>query len=115
MTDETEAVEVAEEKPRRRRSRKVAPPEGMPDPSPLPEKFEDFEARHMAPQAAEKPKSDPNARPIGGMVEKTWAGRKMWQCPRCNATTFKEGDAKTHTCKRIMTPDDIPDEEPGKD
>lgn len=48
----------------------------------------------------------PDVRSIGGMVETAWAGRKMWRCPRCRATTFTEPDSRTHTCKEVRYADE---------
>lgn len=67
--------------------------------SSLPEKFETFE-QNMSAKEAE------NTKPVGGMVEVTWAGEKMWSCSRCNDTTFNEFQAKTHTCKTVRRADD---------
>lgn len=65
--------------------------------SSLPEKFETFE---------ENMKAKENTKAVGGMVEGEWSGQKMWSCPRCNATTFNEVQAKTHTCKSIRRADE---------
>jgi hypothetical protein len=40
------------------------------------------------------------------MIEKRWAGRPMWECPKCLATTFKEQDAKVHQCKQVKYADE---------
>lgn len=43
---------------------------------------------------------------VGGMVEKRWAGKPMWECPKCLATTFSPQEAKVHVCKRIKYADE---------
>lgn len=86
--------------------------------SSLPEKFEIFAERMggAEPKAtrrrstpAVKPEDMPSAKKkltaadvpgVGGMVEKTWAGVKMWECPRCLGTTFKEVESRIHQCKQ---------------
>lgn len=73
--------------------------------SSLPEKFETFEENMKAKEPAKE-----NTKPVGGMTEGEWSGQKMWSCPRCNATTFNEVQAKTHTCKTIR----LADEEDGE-
>lgn len=85
--------------------------------SPLPEKFEDFEAR----MKEEKPKrrSTPvkktvdmqapkkaGTKTIGGMEEKLWSGVPMWRCPRCHSTTFDAATARVHTCKEVRFADE---------
>lgn len=47
-----------------------------------------------------KPTAAPTqkARPMGGMEKKKWAGKDMWECPRCGVTTFDQSEANTHTC-----------------
>jgi hypothetical protein len=54
---------------------------------------------------------EPPARMMGGMIEKTWSGHPMWECPRCGGTTFESSEAKVHTCKEVRTVDDLPPEE----
>lgn len=55
---------------------------------------------------AEAPRKAPQPRTIGGMVETTWAGNKMWKCPKCNGTTFIEVHARVHECKESCFADD---------
>lgn len=91
--------------------------------SALPEKFEEFseQMETAAPKRrrstpAEKPKDMPapkKKRPtaedvagVGGMVEKRWSGIPMWQCKKCNGTTFNAGEAKAHVCKQVKYADE---------
>lgn len=69
----------------RRRSRPASKPEGIPDIKPQPRKRPSIE----------------DVKDIGGMVEKRWSGVPMWQCPKCNGTTFNEAQSRVHKCKRI--------------
>lgn len=86
---------------------------------PMPDSFEDFAKRHEPEATAEPdepmvaPKAEPKqtVKPMGGMVEKTWAGQPMWECPRCGATTFDAGVARVHTCKELRFAEDAPPEE----
>lgn len=70
-------------------------------------------AQKTAPKVkAEAPRSETKPRTIGGMVETTWAGQKMWKCPKCNGTTFIEAHARVHECKDSRFADDpLPDAE----
>lgn len=74
---------------RRRRSAPVRKPEGMPD--------SDLQVTDDKPK---RPSID-DVKDIGGMVEKRWSGLPMWQCPKCNGTTFDEAQSRVHQCKRI--------------
>lgn len=51
----------------------------------------------------------PNVRLMGGMVERRWSGKRMWECRKCGATTFNPSEARTHTCRgREARPADVP-------
>lgn len=93
--------------------------------SALPEKFEVFEENMLAAEKPKRRRSTPAAKPkdmpepekkkrltaadvpgVGGMVEKRWAGKPMWECPKCLGTTFSPQEAKVHVCKRIKYADE---------
>lgn len=93
--------------------------------SALPEKFEVFEQSMLADEKPKRRRSTPAAKPkdmpeaekkkrltaadvpgVGGMVEKRWAGKPMWECPKCLATTFNAGQAKVHVCKQVKYADE---------
>lgn len=78
------------------------------EPAALPEKFEDFEQAMTEPVKPFRRRHEPEdmpdpvvqvVKPMGGMVETTWSGLRMWTCPRCRGTTFSEDDSKVHVCK----------------
>lgn len=91
MTDPVipDTLEELEEKvaPKRRTYRRAAKPKDMPEPEEKPEEMK-----------AEPKTAQPRSI---GMVPGTWSGLPMWRCSRCHATTFKESDAKVHTCPQI--------------
>lgn len=91
--------------------------------SALPEKFEVFEQSMMEAEKPKRRRSTPAVKPkdmpeaekpakpkrptaadvkgVGGMIEKRWSGIPMWQCPRCNGTTFDEAESRVHKCKQV--------------
>lgn len=84
-----DTLEELEEKvvPKKRTYRRAPKPADMPEP-----------------EVKEEPKRRLTAADVpgvGGMVEKRWAGRRMWECPKCGATTFNEGESKVHKCKQV--------------
>lgn len=81
-----DAFEPAEEKPKRRRSTPAAKPKGMPE--------VEKKAKPKRPTAAD-------VKGVGGMIEKRWSGLPMWQCPKCNGTTFNESESRVHQCKQV--------------
>jgi hypothetical protein len=83
-----DAFAPAEERPKRRRSTPAVKPKDMPEPE-----------KKKRLTAADVPG-------VGGMIEKRWAGKPMWECPKCLATTFKEQDAKVHQCKQVKYADE---------
>lgn len=93
--------------------------------SALPEKFEVFEQSMMEAEKPKRRRSTPAVKPkdmpepekkkrltaadvpgVGGMVEKRWAGKPMWECPKCLATTFSPQEAKIHQCKQVKFADE---------
>lgn len=85
-----DAIKAANEatKPKRRRSTPAVKPKDMPEPE-----------KKKRLTAADVPG-------VGGMVEKRWAGKPMWECPKCLGTTFSPQEAKVHVCKRIKYADE---------
>ncbi len=60
----------------------------------------DSTIQETEPEAVEAPNAPKGT--VGGLVEGTWgkSRSKIWRCPRCPYTTFDEGKAKLHTCKK---------------
>lgn len=83
-----DAFAPAEERPKRRRSTPAVKPKNMPEPE-----------KKKRLTAADVPG-------VGGMIEKRWAGKPMWECPKCLGTTFSPQEAKVHVCKRIKYADE---------
>lgn len=52
--------------------------------------------RKQEPKVEKTPEVVPG---VGGMIKKRWAGKVMWECPRCLGTTFSEAEARVHQCK----------------
>lgn len=83
-----DAFAPAEERPKRRRSTPAVKPKDMPEPE-----------KKKRLTAADVPG-------VGGMVEKRWSGKPMFECPRCLATTFDAQQAKVHVCKKVKFADE---------
>ena len=88
IRDHLADVKASNEMPKRRRSTPAVKPKDMPEPE-----------KKKRLTAADVPG-------VGGMVEKRWAGKPMWECPKCLGTTFNAGEAKVHRCKQVKYADE---------
>jgi hypothetical protein len=64
-----------------------------------PEQIEVPEESVPAPTAASVQEQPEPEGLLSGMVARSWAGKKVWHCPRCGSDTFDRETAEAHACK----------------